>query len=83
MGTREVFTNLGFIINDKKSVLDTHGLKHLGFVIDSVQMTVSLTEKKNNKLKNLCVNIVSESSGLLTIQNLSGLLDTSKLTQLQ
>ena len=43
----EFFQNLGFTINVNKSVLiPTTRLEHLGFILDTVDMTVTMTEDK-------------------------------------
>ena len=42
-------------------------LEHLRFVIDSRLMAVSLTDRKIYKLKKLRNNILSDSSGILTV----------------
>ena len=73
---RAILPNLGFIINDGKSVFNpTKKLEHLGFVIDSRPMTVSLTDQKVNKLKILC-NSTRSDSGILSVQTLSEFLST-------
>ena len=47
-----ILESLGFIINKEKSVLiPSQKIVFLGFVIDSMAMTVSLPEEKLNKLK--------------------------------
>ena len=49
----ELLTKLGFFINVEKSVTTPCStLEHLGFILDSVTMTVSLTEGKYVKLIN-------------------------------
>ena len=48
----QILESLGFIINKEKSVLiPSQKMVFLGYVIDSVEMTVSLPEEKLNKLK--------------------------------
>ena len=48
----QILESLGFIINREKSVLiPSQKIVFLGYVIDSVAMTVSLPEEKLNKLK--------------------------------
>ena len=75
--TRTILINLGIIINDGESVSNpTQKREHLGFVIDSRLMTVSLTDQRINKLKNLCNNILCDSSGILTVQTLPEFLGT-------
>ena len=47
----ELFQNLGFTINVPKSVIfPTTRIEHLGFIIDSVSMMVSMTPEKTNKI---------------------------------
>ena len=68
---RAILTNLGFVINDGKTVFNpTKKLEHFGFVIDSRLMTVSLTDQKVNKLKILC-NSTRSDSGILSVETLS------------
>ena len=64
--TRVILKNLD--INDGKSAFNpTQKLEHLGFVIDSRLMKVSLIDQKIKKLENLCNNILSDSSGIVTV----------------
>ena len=50
--TRALLSFLGFIFNDNKSALDpSHRCKFLGFIYDSLRMTVELTEEKILKIK--------------------------------
>ena len=49
--TLEGLRNLGFVIHPEKSVLyPTQKLTFLGFVVDTVSMTVTLTGEKKNKV---------------------------------
>ena len=74
--SRAILANLGFNINYGKSVFNPiKKLKHLGFVIDSRLMTVSLTEQKVNKFKKK-VNSALSDSGILSVQTLSEFLST-------
>ena len=51
---------LGFIINQKKSVIvSSQQIVMLGFVICSRSMTVRLTEEKASKTKDLCLELLS------------------------
>ena len=51
----DLFKSLGFTINLEKSVIiPTHTLQHLGFVIDSVNMLVSLPKDKVDNLVTWC-----------------------------
>ena len=66
------FQNLGFTINREKSVLiPTQKLTFLGFDIDSVQMTVSLTEDKVEKFLDLSNKIVKTEKPI--IRDVAGL----------
>ena len=50
--TSDLFTRLGFDINTDKSVTTpTQQIVHLGFVLDSVTMTVNIGSKKIDKVK--------------------------------
>ena len=56
--TVDLFTSLGFIIHDDKSVLDPcKKLKYLGFWLNSEDMTVTLPEEKKQKIKTACVEL--------------------------
>ena len=51
---------LGFTIHPAKSVLvPTQQIIFLGFVIDSVKMTITLTEERKQSIYMLCQNILS------------------------
>ena len=54
--TIELLQNLGFTIHLIKSILTpTQRITSLGFIIDSVQMTLDITEEKKDKIHNLCL----------------------------
>lgn len=54
-----LFELLGFVIHPVKSVLKpTHRIVYLGFVLDSVDMTVTLTEEKKVKIQNFAVQLL-------------------------
>ena len=56
--TIELLTELGFIINMKKSVLKpTQQISYLGYVFDSRRMTISLGEDKREKMSETCRTI--------------------------
>ena len=62
--------NLGFVINFEKSILEPCSrLRHLGFIIDSVTMTVSLPQDKIDTVKELCSNMLEKSEE--TIRNVA------------
>ncbi|RUA04502.1 MAG: hypothetical protein DSY43_06170 [Gammaproteobacteria bacterium] len=54
----QLFDSLGFVIHPEKSVFrPSQHLVFLGFIIDSVDMTVTLTTEKGADLKALCQSI--------------------------
>lgn len=55
MATVEMLSNFGFVINPDKSVfLETQKLEFLGFILDSKEMSVTLTEHKVQKIVSIC-----------------------------
>ena len=55
------FTSLGFVVHPEKSCfLPTQTLEYLGVVIDSLNMTVSLTHKKREKIFKLCQKLLTQ-----------------------
>ena len=57
--TLKLFDSLGFIIHPVKSVfIPTQTITFLGFILDSRNMTVSLTQQKQLKLKKACLHII-------------------------
>ena len=53
--TKQLLSNAGFIINEKKSVFEpVQRISFLGFNLDSVSMTVSLPEDKRKNIVDLC-----------------------------
>ena len=59
--TVELLQNLGFTIHPAKSVVTpTQRITFLGFVIDSVQMILEITEEKKSKIHNLCLEILQK-----------------------
>ena len=56
-----VIGNFEFTIHPTKSILTiTHTNIFLGFMIDSVQMTLKITEDKKKKIHNLCLKILQK-----------------------
>ena len=54
--------SLGFTIHPEKSVLKpTQNLICLGFIINSKDMTLTLTEEKKQKIYDLCTNHFEKS----------------------
>ena len=61
--TTELFTRLGFLIHPEKSVLrPVQCLVFLGFVLDSVSMTVTLTPEKILRVKERCMWLLRSST---------------------
>ena len=55
----KLLKSLGFIIHPEKSALiPSQTAQFLGFIIDSVHMTVSLTEEKKEFIKSECENLL-------------------------
>ena len=60
--TIEVFESLGFVVHDEKSVVEpVRKIEFLGFDIDSVSMTVKVSQRKAEKLINVCKNLRTKS----------------------
>ena len=65
--TIELLQDLGFNIHSAKFILTpTQRIKFLRFVIDSVQMTLEITEEKKNKIHNLCLEILQKEKNYFT-----------------
>ena len=53
--TVDLFSKLGFFIHkDKSSLIPKRKIEYLGFIINSEEMNISLTEKRKNKLLQAC-----------------------------
>ena len=71
--TEELLLSLGFTINQKKSVKQpSQQLTMLGFILDSRNMNVRLTEQKAERIKELCQNMRARKN--TTIQKLAELI---------
>ena len=79
--TDELFTSLGFSINYAKSAsTPSQQLEHLGFLLDSANMTVSLTQNKREKLKNKCIHILNdERNTIRDVAKLIGILEAIRV----
>ena len=77
--TENLFKSLGFYINVNKSVTTpTQELEHLGFLLNSVNMTVTLTKRKVDNLICKCKQILSESAPTIrSVAELIGLMVSS------
>ena len=68
--TIAIFTKLGFVVHPKKSVLNpSHKITFLGFIINSLTMTVSLSHEKTSALQNLVWKILKAHQ--VTIRDLA------------
>ena len=71
--TIELLQNFGFAIHLKKSILTpTQKITFIGFVIDSVQMTLEITEEKENKIHKLFLAILQK--GRITLPTLASVI---------
>ena len=77
--TVNLFENLGFLPHPEKSVFEpTQVITFLGFVIDSVNMTVSLTPEKALKVCMACKRLLAKSDcSILDVSQTIGLLVAS------
>ena len=68
--TLDSLERLGFVIHPDKSVLDpTQVITFLGFIIDTVNMTVSLTLVKKEKIKKMALGLIHGNN--ITIRMIS------------
>ena len=59
--TKDLLEDLGFHIHPDKSIfVPTQKITFLGFDIDTVAMTISLTIQKKNKIKKLCSDLLKQ-----------------------
>ena len=73
MATIEILSNFGFVINSEKLVFyATQKLEFLGFLLNSIEMTVTLTEHKVEKLRSVCSEFLNSKNK--TIRDLSVLI---------
>ena len=73
LNTVEILRSLGFTIHPEKSkFIPTQSITFLGFILNSVQMTITVTLGKKEKILNLCHEILKED--VVTIRFLSKLI---------
>ena len=73
----DVLRKLGFVIHPKKSLFDpSTNIEFLGFMIDSLDMTVRLTRDKKEKVQQICINVLDRFSQnkTVTIRDIARLL---------
>ncbi len=60
--TVDLLTKLGFTINIKKSsLIPSNTITFLGFIINSREMTISLTQEKKDKLRSIAIDLVNRN----------------------
>ena len=77
--TAKLFTDLGLALNMTKSVLiSSQSITFLGFVLNSAQMTVSLTPSKAMKVKSKAVELLhNQYPTIRTVSEMIGLMVAS------
>jgi len=60
--TKALFTKLGWLINEKKTVLPCQQVTYLGFVFNSIQMTIALKPKKQAMIITLANHVLKCNS---------------------
>ena len=73
LNTKEILRSLGLKTHpDKFKFIPTQCITYLGFILNSVQMTITLTQEKKEKILNLCYETHKED--VVTIRLLSKLI---------
>ena len=74
--TIQLLDSLGFTVHPEKSVIvPSHILIYLGFVLNSLDMTVSLTEERKEKICRLCQDVLQKDKVTIRqIAELTGML---------
>ena len=72
--TKLLLEKLGFLISEKSIFTPTQSLKHLGFILNSCKMEVSLSDKKREKIVELCKQMLQKKS--ITIREAAKLIGT-------
>ena len=70
----QLLKDLGFDISDKSILQPTQKLLHLGFILDSISMTVSLGQDKLNHIQSLAENLLD--STYITVRVLAQFIGT-------
>ena len=75
----KLFQTLAFTVHSepKSNFTPTQRIEFLGFVIDSVTMTITLNNNKKQKLKSLCANLLSGVTTIRTIYQALGKITSS------
>jgi len=79
IATIKLFDSLGFVIHPLKSALvPSQRVTYLGFVLDSIEMKIYLTQDKAQKLKDACDKILACSNpSIREVSSLLGLMTAS------
>lgn len=79
LDTVQLFSDLGFFIHPKKSsLIPSQKIEHLGFVLNSVDMTVRLTDSKTANIKATVTRILKANyPSIRNVASLIGLLVSS------
>ena len=82
--TLTLFTRLGFVINfDKSCLKPAQQITFLGFVLDSVAMTIALTDDKKAKVKATCRALLPKpNTTIIELAQLVGMLVSELLKML-
>ena len=76
--TLQCLQELGFIIHSKKSVLiPTQIIEFLGFIINTMNMTLTLTPKKKNKILNKAKDLLTKKATIRMVASFIGNLTSS------
>lgn len=73
--TKPLLEGLGFDLSAKSVLEPTQQLHHLGFILDSTTMTVSLGEQKKKHIKDM-IKLALKLDSSLTVRNLAQLIGT-------
>ena len=77
--THDLFTSLGFFFNfEKSNLIPSKQMEHLGFILNSTDMTVSLTSKKKISLLAKCREVINcKAPSIRAVAELIGILVSS------
>ena len=79
--TIELLKNLGFTPHPTKSIsFLTSRINFVGFITDSVQMNLEITEEKKNKIYNFCLEILQKEK--ITLRTLASVMKVLLLASL-
>ena len=70
----ELLVKLGFEISEKSMLRPAQSIKHLGFILDSVNMTVSLSDEKRNHIRTLIKTLSAKDE--LTVREVARIVGT-------